>query len=154
MPCEESGPIKWLFHKASEYGALPPTLNSVACPLKDGDCTPWFIQKEIPSQGDGEQVHKVWRSLSELTPPAAALQTGIELPAFCPLVGVAGGAGVGEVGVGGADAEALATVICSGCFLDIPFESKTETVKLKLPLAAGVPEIVPVWLPRSTPPGG
>ena len=48
---------------------------------------------------------------------------------------------------------ALATVICRDCCLDVPTESETRMVKLKLPVAVGVPEMVPVADPRSRPVG-
>ena len=128
---------------------LSPTLNSVACPPKDGD--PGSSRTKFHRRATENRPQSL--AVSVRIDPTRCCRLGVELPAFCPLVGVASGAGVGEVGVGGAGAEALATVICSGCCLDISFESKTETVKLKRPLAAGVPEIVPVLLPRSAPPG-
>jgi hypothetical protein len=48
---------------------------------------------------------------------------------------------------------AFDTPICNGWSFDTPLESTTETAKLKLPLALGVPETTPVLSP-STMPGG
>ena len=45
------------------------------------------------------------------------------------------------------------TAICKDCCLDSPLESATEMAKLKLPVAVGVPTIVPAESPRTTPGG-
>ena len=37
--------------------------------------------------------------------------------------------------------------------MDTPLESETKMAKLKLPVAVGVPEMVPVAVPRSKPVG-
>jgi len=143
MPCEDRGPMRWLLNKASEYGVLPPTLNSVAFPLIEGDWTPWVIEKEIPSHGEGEQSTKFGGPWPYLTHPLLLCKFESEVP---PLPGLVG---VGEVGAVGASATFRARV----CSLDAPVESETETLKLKLPLAVGVPEIVPVASARLRPCG-
>jgi hypothetical protein len=48
---------------------------------------------------------------------------------------------------------AFDTAICNGWSFDTPFVSTTETPKLKLPLALGVPETTPVLSPSTTPGG-
>jgi len=74
-------------------------------------------------------------------------------PALCAVGFVVGVLDVGGFDAGGFAAGALATVICNACSFESPLESATETPKLKLPLAVGVPEIVPVLPPRTTPAG-
>jgi hypothetical protein len=49
--------------------------------------------------------------------------------------------------------ERFATVICNACCFDTPAASETETEKLKLPLAEGVPENAPVLSAICTPCG-
>src|ERR1700688_4739620 len=137
MPCEEEGPIKWLFHKASEKGVLPPTSYSVACPLREGDATPWFIQNEMPSHGEREQSTKFGGPCPNSRQPPLCCRLEMEFPPFCPVGGAAGGLAVA----------AFDTVICRDWCLDSPLESETEIAKLKLPLVVGVPEMVPVLSP-------
>src|ERR1700719_4602045 len=133
----------------------------VACPLIDGDWTPWVIEKEIPSQGEGEQSTKFGGPWPYWLHPPLCCKFESEVP---PLetgdVGVVGDgvfgggvAGGGLVGAGLVAAAALATVTTSVCSLDAPLESETETPKLKLPLVVGVPEIVPVLSASDTPNG-
>jgi hypothetical protein len=47
----------------------------------------------------------------------------------------------------------LETAICNGCCCDVPLASVTETAKLKLPLALGVPDMFPELLDSPTPLG-
>ena len=47
----------------------------------------------------------------------------------------------------------LATAICSGCCLDAPVESETNTAKLKFPVVLGVPAMAPLVSSSSTPVG-
>lgn len=49
--------------------------------------------------------------------------------------------------------DVLATEICNDFWADLPLASETDTANVKLPLAPGVPEIVPVLSLRPTPPG-
>jgi hypothetical protein len=137
-------------------------LNIVACPLTDGDWTPWVIEKEIPSQGEGEQSTKFGGPWPYWLHPALCCKFESEDPpleATGDVVavgeGVFGGgvAGGGLVGAGVLALLAFATVTTSDCSLDAPLESETETPKLKLPLAVGVPEIVPVLSASDTPCG-
>jgi len=141
--------MRWLFHRASEYGVVPPTLNIVACPLIEGDWTPWVIEKEIPLHGDGEQSTKFGGPWPYWLQPPLCCKFENEFP---PLP-VLGGVGAGEVGGGVPVVVASATAICSDCSLEFPLESETETPKLKFPLAVGVPEIAPVLSASATPCG-
>lgn len=45
------------------------------------------------------------------------------------------------------------TTSCNDCCFERPLASETETVKPKLPAAAGIPENVPLVAPRTTPDG-
>jgi len=49
--------------------------------------------------------------------------------------------------------ELFATEICKDFWAESPLASETDTAKVKLPLALGVPEIFPVLSSRPTPPG-
>ena len=132
---------------------LPPTLNSAASPLIDGDDTPCAIQNEIPSHGDGEQSTNFGGPCPNWLHPPLPCTCENVFPVLCDVGFVVGGFGLGGLGLGGFAAAALATVICNPCSFESPLESVTETSKLKLPLAVGVPEIVPVLPPRTTPAG-
>ena len=96
----------------------------------------------MPLQGEGEQSTKFGGPCPNWLQPPLCCTFENELPP--PDVVGAGGAGGGGAGL-------LETVICKGCCLDSPLESETETAKVKLPLALGVPEMVPELPPRPTP---
>src|SRR5947209_17091034 len=107
MPCEDNEPIKCKLNNASEYGVLPPTLNIVAWPLSEGDCTPCVMENEIPSHGDGEQSTKFGGPWPNWPHPGLFCRFENEVP-LPPAVGVGGGG----VGLGLLESD---TVICSGC---------------------------------------
>jgi hypothetical protein len=90
------------------------------------------MEKEIPLHGEGEQSTKFGGPCPNWLQPPLCCTFKNEFPAFCPPGAV--GAGVGGL---------FDTVICKDCCLDNPLESKTEIAKLKVPLALGVPEMVP-----------
>jgi hypothetical protein len=94
----------------------------------------------MPSQGEGEQSTKFGGPCPNWFQPPLRCRFENEFPPFCP----PGVVGAGVIGL-------LETVICNGCCLDTPLESETEMAKLKLPLALGVPEMVPELSLRSTP---
>src|SRR5579872_7272703 len=153
MPCDDKGPIRWLFHRASEYGAVPPTQNTVELPLRDGDELFCVIENSIPSQGEGEQSTKFGGPCPYCPQP----------PTFCKFVravpplefplgaGLGAGAGLGTGAGAGAGAGACAIAICNDCCLESPLASETDTPKLKFPAAVGIPETAPVALSRLTP---
>src|ERR1700733_9729777 len=145
MPCEEYGPIKWLFHRPSPKPCLPPRFISAASPLIEGDWTPCAIEKVMLSQGEGEQSTKLGGRCPYWPQPPLCCKLVNEFPA----AGGAGGAG----GVGGAEAAGAATVICPGCSLDCSLGSETARPKVKLPAVLGVPEIAPVAASRARPGG-
>ena len=142
---------------------LPPTLNSVAWPLNEGDCTSCVIEKEIPLQGEGEQSTKSGGPWPNWLQPLLLCKFENELSPL-PVLGAGdagGGAGdagagagddgageaeggAGDVGAGVLAVVAFATVIWRDLSCETPLESEAETLKLKFPLAPGVPEMIPV----------
>jgi hypothetical protein len=76
----------WLFHNASEYGVVPPTLKIVAAPLSDGEFTFCVIENEIPSQGDGEQSTKFGGPCPYCPQPPAFCKFPNEVPGFVVLL--------------------------------------------------------------------
>lgn len=89
----------------------------------------------MPSQGEGEQSTKFGGPCPCCLQPPLCCTLENDFPPFC------------TTGV----VELLDTVICNDCCLDAPLESETEMAKLKLPLAPGIPEMVPEVSLRSTP---
>src|SRR6267143_1216582 len=92
------------------------------------------MEKAIPLQGEGEQSTKSGGPCPNWFQPPLRCTLEKEFAPFCPL-----GAGLFD------------TVICKDCCFDVPLESETESAKLKVPLALGVPEMVPEVALRTTP---
>ncbi len=108
------------------------------------------MEKATPLQGEGEQSTKFGGPCPNWLQPPLCCTFENEVPPFCPT----GGVGAGGAGGGGAGAGVVGlfeTVICKDCCLDSPLESETEMAKAKLPLALGVPEMVPDLSPSRTP---
>ena len=96
MPCDESGPIKWLFHNASEKGAVPPTQKTVELPLSEGDELFCVIENSIPSHGDGEQSTKLGDLCPYCAHPPLFCKLASAVPALALLgAGLGAGAGAG-----------------------------------------------------------
>jgi hypothetical protein len=93
------------------------------------------MEKLIPSQGEGEQFIKLGGPCPAAPQPLLFCRFENDFALF-----------------GGGFVEST-TVICKGCCLDSPFESATETAKLKVPGAVGVPEMFPVFASNWIPPG-
>jgi len=66
----------------------------------EGDWTPWVMEKEIPSHGEGEQSTKFGGPWPYWPHPPLACKSEREVPLLAALVGVGlvGVGGVGEVG--------------------------------------------------------
>src|SRR5580693_2755685 len=110
----------------------------VASPLREGEFTPWVIENEIPSHGEGEQSTKFGGPCPYWAHPPLFCRFPSTVPVGAGLgggggagggAGLGGGAGVG----GGAGAGACATAIWSDCCFESPVASDTEMPKLKLP---------------------
>src|SRR5437764_14136900 len=93
MPCEDACPIRWLFHKASEYGVVPPTQKTVALPLSEGDDVFCVIENSIPLQGEGEQSTKFGGTCPYWPHPCALCKWSSDFPeSLLPLgAGLLGG---------------------------------------------------------------
>jgi hypothetical protein len=63
------------------------------------------------------------------------------------------GGGAGGGGAGLLAAVEFATVNCTDLSTEAPLESETEMPNVKLPLAVGVPEMIPLLLSMCTPCG-
>jgi hypothetical protein len=120
------------------------------------------MEKSIPLQGAGEQSTKfggpcpycaqppdAWRFENAFPPLESLLGCGI-LGAGLLGGGLLGGGllgggllGGGLVGAGALAAAWLATAICNDFSFEFPFTSDTDTPKLKLPDALGVPDTTP-----------
>jgi hypothetical protein len=93
------------------------------------------MEKLIPSQGEGEQFIKFGGPCPAAPHPLLCCTFENDLALL-----------------GGVFVES-ATAMSNGCCLDSPFESETDTPKLKLPAAVGVPEMFPVFVSNWIPPG-
>jgi hypothetical protein len=144
----------------SELSALAAAIGvmvTVAVPDWDGAAT---LVAEIVTVVFAVTCGAVYRPELEIAPCVALQLTSVfdalltsALSCVDPPDGTDTVAGVTMTEAATAALVAFDTAICNDCSFEIPLESRTETAKLKFPLALGIPETTPVLSPSPTPGG-